>query len=62
MEISETDLKIYRCHICKQVYMEIGGELLKYVERRAEEENKPLDKFMDDLFEVLEKMERKTDD
>jgi len=59
MEISETGFHIYHCHICKQRYMEFQGELLKYIENMDKKDNKDIDEFMEDVFKVLDEMERK---
>jgi len=60
MEISETDLRIYHCNVCKQKFMELQGELLKYIEREASKNNMNVQQYMDDMFKVLDDMERRT--
>jgi Zn-finger nucleic acid-binding protein len=57
MEVSETDLQIFHCHVCKQSFIEFSSELLKYVEQKANENNKDINEFIDDLFKILDKME-----
>lgn len=56
-EVSEIDLDMFRCNYCKASYMDIRGELLKYVESKAKEKNMEADEFLIDILDKMTKNE-----
>lgn len=55
LEIDDNNVKVFKCNVCKKEYEVCNGKLITYIKRDACKPKQPMDKFLDDLYKLLEK-------